>query len=395
MSGLVIIIDGCNVDYIDKSITPFLYDLKERGGFSKLVASPCFANRAEIMTGNLPSTTDTFDDFCYDPENSPFKILKLLKTPISLRQRNPLFRKVISMLFALIFRYYVDIINIPLPFLPYFSLNKSTIALLKKEKERSEGHLFGILEKNGFKVTFIYGTTESIIRKMRKYSVNKNEILILHFGDTDHVGHKYGPNSLELQKTLKSISLYVKEIYNSIGLFDFIAVFGDHNMVEVKNNVNLWKELMKLDVKPIEDYFVFLSSTMACFWFKNEHARKTIEKFLSSLDYGRIATKKELKERGIPTDKKHGELIFWVRKGLNISPNFYLIEPIKGMHGYLDDQIETPLIVFHKSKKIKLEPKGRLVDIAPTLIDLLSIEHKYYHMDGKTLLIKNEDRECR
>ena len=385
MRGLVVIIDGCNKEYIDEKNTPFLYYLKEKGGYSRINVTPTFAQRVEIMSGKSPTTTDTFVDFCYNPECSPFRFLKYLKTPTNLKPRKRMIRRLLKRLSYLISAYRTDYINIPLSLLPYFSLNKSIIEFRRKEKQRSDDHLFGFLEKNGFKVEYVYGTISGIMRKLDKCSINENHVLILHYGDTDKVGHKYGPDSLEMKKKLKSVSTSVKEIYNS-AVFNFIVVFGDHNMVEVKRNIDLWRQLKGLDVKLIEDYLVFLNSPMARFWFNNKYAKRKVEEFLSSLDCGKICTKEELKERGIPIDEKYGQLIFWMKKGTNISPDFYHFSGIKGMHGYLDDPAETPLIVFHRNGEIKLQKKGKLRDIAPTILDLLSLRSP--HMEGKSLLGK-------
>jgi len=387
MRGLVVIIDGCNIEYIDATTTPFLHHLKKQGGFSRITVTPSFANRVEIMTGNSPATTDTFVDFCYDPENSPFKILKFLKTPINLKQRRSIFRKVLAALSYLTCGYGVNPVNIPLSFLPYFSPNKSIIEFIRKERERDESHLFGILEKNGFKVTFIYGSVEYIRERLKRYSTSKDEILFIHYGDSDKTGHKYGPNSMEIREVLRIISESIKDINNSLGPFDFIAIFGDHNMVEVKNTINIWERLMKLNVKPLKDYLFFLNSPMVRFWFNNEYAKEKIRDFLTSLSCGRIITEKELKERELPIDMKYGEIIFWMKKGWHITPDFYHMSKIKGMHGYIDDLSETPLIIFNRHEKIKLKAKGKLKDIAPTLLDILNIKCSKY-MEGSSLLVR-------
>lgn len=390
MNSLVVIVDGCNKEYIDEKITPFLYNLKEKGGYSRINVTPTFAHRVEIMCGNSPLTTDTFVDFCYSPESSPFWFLKFLKPPIALKQRGRIIRSALNRLAYLISGHRTDFINIPLALLPYFFLNKSILEFGRKERERSNDHLLGILERNGFRVRFIHGTMRTITRRLENHSVGENEVLMIHYTDTDEIGHEYGPNSLEMKKILKSISVSVETIYSS-GKFDFVVIFGDHNMVEVKRNIDLWAQLNNLDVKLIEDYLVFLNSPMARFWFRNNYPKKKVEEFLSSLNCGKIATKKELKEREIPTDEKYGQLIFWMKKGTNISPDFYHVSEIKGMHGYLDDVAETPLIVFHKSKEIRLKAKGKLRDIAPTILDLLDIESK--PVEGKSLVIKNESKK--
>jgi len=110
-----------------------------------------------------------------------------------------------------------------------------------------------------------------------------------------------------------------------------------------------------------------------------------IRKFLGSLnEYGKIITKEELRRWEIPVDKKYGDIIFCVKKGVNISPDFYHVSEVKGMHGYFYDA-KTPLIIFNKNKKIELKKEGKLRDVMPTILDLLSIKHE--ETDGRSLVI--------
>ena len=130
---------------------------------------------------------------------------------------------------------------------------------------------------------------------------------------------------------------------------------------------------------------MFLNSPMARFWFKNKLAEQKIRTFLEGFgEYGREVTKDELKHKSLPADDKDGELIFWAKKGVNFSPDFYHIQGIKGMHGYFDDaDATTPLIIWSKEKRDVLRERCQLRDIAPTVLDFLSIS--YSQMDGKSL----------
>ena len=377
------IIDGCNPEYINEEATPFLYALKEKGGYMEISFTPTFANRVEIFTGKSPRTTDTFVDFCYDPKRSPFKFLKFLRKKVTLKNRSPTVRKLLSLCSFLSSGFFVDPINIPLSFLPYFSLNESMIKFLNDERKRTEEHLFGVLEREGFEVDFLYGTTVGVMKRVMGMLHGERKVLFVHFGETDGIGHKCGPNSPEMRKTLRLISAAIKKIFES-GKFDFIFVFGDHNMVQVHENLNLWQGLRKLEIKPLQDYIFFLNSPMARFWFRNERAEEIVKEHLSSLKCGKVVTKKELKKREIPVHEKYGELIFWMKKGINISPDFYHTQKVKGMHGYLDEDARVPFIAFRKDGELRMRKRGRLRDIAPTLLDLLGVRSE--RMEGRSLL---------
>ena len=284
----------------------------------------------------------------------------------------------------------VDPVNIPLALLPYFHLNDSFRKFLIKEKERSKDHFFGILKENGFNAKFVYGKESIIQEKVKTVSIGEKEAIILHFVTLDKVGHKHGPNSLEIKESLKSIDRSIKKIFDLLREdIDFIVIFGDHNMVQIDKSIDLWEKLGEVDAKLVVDYLVFLNSPMCRFWFKDRMIGEKIRKFLGSLnEYGKIITKEALIRWKIPVDKKYGDIIFCVKKGVDISPDFYHLSEIKGMHGYFYDA-KTPLIIFHKNKKIEIEEEGRLRDIMPTILDLLSIKHE--ETDGRSLVI-NESR---
>lgn len=390
MSCLILILDACNENYIDRNLTPFLHSLRETGSYAKIKVTPTFATRVEIFTGNSPFTTDTFVDFVYDPKNSPFRLLKMLKMPISFKKRRMKLRRFLIRFSNLTSGSRVDPLNIPIGLLPYFSLNQSFKEFLLKEKERSKDHFFGILKENGFNAEFVYGEGSTIEEKVKNHlPIGEKEVLILHYMTLDEVGHRHGPNSPEIKESLKSIDKSIRKVFGFLTKYiDFIAIFGDHNMVQIEKNINFWERLGEIDAKLVVDYLVFLNSPMCRFWFKNRMIGRKITKFLASLkEYGKIVTEEDLRGWEIPTDRKYGDIIFWLKKGINISPDFYHSRKIKGMHGYLCDA-KTPLIIFHKNKKVKLEEEGRLRDIMPTILDLLNIKHE--GMDGRSLRISAE-----
>lgn len=393
MSCLIIILDGCREDYISQEMTPFLSHLKSLGSYTKLDVSSSFYTPAEIFTGNSPITTDTLFDFCFDPEGSPFKFCRLIKLPMNLRRGNAKREKILNRLMInvnlLLTRNWVDFPpNLPVPLLPYFSVNPSQVRFHKSEREQSTEHLFGILKENGFSFERVSGHASSIMERMRGRTVSETDVLLLHYQELDKLGHEYGPTSAVVEKALKQIDASIEEIYGVLreGI-DFVMVFGDHGMEPVEQNIDLWSELKKLSVKIPRDYLVFLNSPVARFWFRNDKAREEVREFLHSWGkYGREVPKDELRERGIPSHEKYGEIIFWLKNGVVINPDFYHETLIKGMHFYLDSPESTALILFHREKKVKLSHEGRLRDVMPTILELLDIGGSV-NRDGKSLVL--------
>jgi len=400
MSCLLVIIDGCNENYISEKTTPFLHRLKHNSTYISMQVSPGFTTRVELFTGKSPGTTDSFADFCFGPNALPFQVFRVLKPPDKLDASanliSPSFSRPkgnpVSVLTALYFAFtgvWIDFANIPLSLLPYFRVNESIKKYKRSEKKRIPNNLMGILSDNGFKVSFIYGTAASISSKITKYTAGDKEVIILHYGETDHIGHEYGPNSIEIKRTLGAIDESVKNVYELLKTkLDQFMVFSDHDMTEITDSVNLWERLQQLDVRPIKDYLVFLNSPMARFCFRNKEAEQKIRALLGSLrKYGGEITKEELAQRGLPADNKYGELIFWAHKGINFSPDFYHAAQIKGMHGYFDDAASIPLIIRSRDRKVLPQKRCKIRDITPTVLDFLNLD--YSEMDGKSLLIRD------
>jgi predicted AlkP superfamily pyrophosphatase or phosphodiesterase len=163
---------------------------------------------------------------------------------------------------------------------------------------------------------------------------------LIHVGDLDRVGHRYGPDSPERRAASKNVDSELREIYGLLeGRFSSVhfLIFSDHGMVEVKEFLDVQKALGDLNLDVRKEYLVFLDSTMARFWFFTEDARKTISETLLSLRGGHVLTQEEhVKHHLQYGHNRFGDLIFLADPGVLIFPNFYQSKkPVKGMHGYM------------------------------------------------------------
>ena len=413
MPCLLVIIDGCNEDYITKDITPFLYSLKHTSNYISMQVTPSFATRVELFTGKAPESTDTFVDFCLGSAPLPLQLFRVLTPPPKLGASSKLIKlgflwkflyylkhhiwledyEHLSLLTALSFAFtgrWIDFGEIPLALLPYFSVNESLAEHKQAEKKGLANNLMGILRSNGFRVNFIYGETETINAKLRNYVPLNKEVIILHYGETDSLGHKHGPNSPEIRQALTRIDTSIKSTYEQFKEhLEFMMIFGDHNMVEVTRSFDLWSELQRLNLKISKDYLLFLNSPLARFWFKNKKAKQKIKAFLMSLnEYGREVSKAELKQQRLPVADKYGELIFWANNGVNFLPDFYHSADIKGMHGYFDPTATTPLIIWSKQKNLAVRKKCTMRDVTPTVLKFLDLKHS--GLDGNPVILISE-----
>jgi hypothetical protein len=122
-----------------------------------------------------------------------------------------------------------------------------------------------------------------------------------------------------------------------------------------------------------------LDSTTARFWFKEDNAKRKIAAMLEGLNGGKIMSKENLKIcKANFNHTKYGELIWIADGGILILPNFWQgNSPVRGMHGYLpkveDNCAAFMLLSPTIDRMIQLEEPCEMVDIFPTILDLLNL----------------------
>ena len=97
---------------------------------------------------------------------------------------------------------------------------------------------------------------DSIISWLNKPYSQKPRFITLYFSDTDDYGHRYGPNSKEINvaiSRLDSIAGYIMSSLDKIGMKDSVNVIfvSDHGMTEISKDklINIEKLLNGFDVK--------------------------------------------------------------------------------------------------------------------------------------------------
>ena len=199
------------------------------------------------------------------------------------------------------------------------------------------------------------------------------------FGELDRIGHKFGPNSNEINELILDIDNSIKILNNKLEQkydFDFI-LFGDHGMVQVNKTLDIQSNLNQLSSKPGKDYNYFLDSTFARFWFNNTHAKNEICNLLKTLNGGFIIDQKIKDYYSINYNhNKFGDIIYWMDNGNIISPNFFQgSQSIEGMHGYPDNVRDNNSFFLHynsTSKKQKNLGKISMIDIFEILKNTIS-----------------------
>ena len=363
--------------------TPFLLKMAEQGITGILEPPLAYCLHPTWFAGLHPKSSDRFLLHIYSPQTSPYKRLRL----ISFLERNRFTR--LSSGFArhhLLRNPYGVAPCIPNYMLKYFDVAEKLPPWHPQYLPKATT-LFDILRQKDLKWLFIGSPgsnqqTFSILNKFQKMISKKYSFIWLHFAELDWACHKYGPRSAqskgklrEIDEAIEKIHAYLNSTYSTVNTL----VFGDHGHVEVNQTLDLRSLLKQTSSRMGEDYIYFLDSTIARFWFKNERAQDEIAHVLSTVDRGKILSKQDLKKYGCNfQNPRHGQLIWVADEGYIILPNFWQGTTIvRGMHGYLPEvQSNHARFVLSGSqvpKPVKLEKKYKLVDIFPTLLDLMHL----------------------
>lgn len=358
-----IYLDACRFDYVSEANMPHVFQMATEGSIHRSRTVTGFTQGAAMLTGKYPSETGHFTWYRYSPETSPFTWL----TPFGSLRALPRFRyydpfKVTIRLVSRLITHgkYPDPAHIPLDLLPLFErvspdmLKESTLISLCQASGKSCLDLMFNFDFIGSK------SCEDLTNHARNTIENgtPRDLYLIHIGDLDILGHKYGPRPAAFHSRLLQIDSCIEGLHRSASEHGYkcnFVIASDHGMYNIIDALNVEVPLRSLNLKLHEDYLYFLDSTVARFWYFNEKARQRITQMLSSLPHGHLLTHEEEKEHHIPfEDNSYGDLFFWADKGYIFFPNFFQSSqrnlPL-GMHGYLDDDDGT-LLIYSEDRQV-------------------------------------------
>jgi predicted AlkP superfamily pyrophosphatase or phosphodiesterase len=357
-----------------------------------------------------PIQSKNFIALGYDPEKSFYRKYKRVLKVLSFVEKsiiinNMLFRKILNRIFRTLganFQTY----QIPLDLLQYFDLTEDKFDHYEEHAFASES-IFDIMKKNNKK--YFYDSFTTLKRSKIKANTDQKRInlllgnissnidlYLLYLADSDTYGHLYGPDSSKIKNVMVEID---KKLENLVKAFTkkkkdtkFI-VLGDHGMLRVNKYLDLIKFIKEnTSLKINKDFIVFLDSTIARFWCFNEKSKIEIKELLSNepfSKYGTVIDKQIAKEFNIPyTDKRYGDIIWWANPGVLIFPDyFHKYKKYKGMHGYnpKDKNSHGFCIISYNGCKNLIIEEGELIDICPTICELINIPYPNNNQ-GKSLL---------
>lgn len=391
---LLILVDAFRYDFFSKKHTPFLYNLSKHGHTIPLqpILGYSDAIRATIFTGTYPDIHNYWIMYQYAPTASPFSAFKPLEfvehIPTHLLKSGTKFvlTNTLCKMLATAYGYQkLSIRNIPFEIIDLFSYALKN-SMISPNFFKNIPSFFDVLTNYNAKYVYLDSSElkGNLFRKIRELGSNVKLIMIyLHY--LDYAAHRHGLNSrsfqLQLRDTDKIIKFIVKSLKQRFNNELDVIVFSDHGMANVTDFIDFRRFLSRAlcDVEFGNDYLFFLDSTMIRFWYSNSHTKEIIHRALDKIEYGRFLSKEERKKLRIDfSHRYYGDETFLLKPGYSIFPNFISWLKPKAMHAYhpkYKNQLGTAIFDGQIKEQIDHDRRiVKLVDIAPTILDLFGYE---------------------
>jgi predicted AlkP superfamily pyrophosphatase or phosphodiesterase len=254
--------------------------------------------------------------------------------------------------------------------------------------------LFDILTANAMPFHYIdhglFDSDGSVYHRAVTFD-HLRDVMVVRLIDLDTASHNYGLEGPGRIRTLQETDRFVERIISAWRHKNpnlAVLCFADHGMVPVKSSINVEASLSRTGLRAFRDFGMFLDSTMARFW-GDEDALGKIRRTLEKLDCGRILEEKDLESYRLPRSSVWGDMIFLLKPGFVISPNFFDRNGhVKAMHGYDPSTpgLETTVIA-NWPEHVAPRPltNAAMIDVLPTALDILRLEGPP-HLPGTSLL---------
>ncbi len=394
---VLILIDAFRWDYPDR--TDFIKSLALQGVRGNFIEPFGFVPRDAYFGGLTPEESGYTHMFHEDPEGSPFT----LGHGLSRLPREVIFGKDSTLRTAVrngarryvppFGKHYLSSLDIPLTIVDQFNISERYAPW---EKGKNYTSIFDLVEQSGkkwFQCSWPYtdaihpnddkGLTRHCISEIKA----EHEFVYIHLMELDSRGHQFGAESREVHETIQNTDHCIQALHKhclkvSGGNLSFI-LFGDHGMVNITRQIDVWAQLQKTGLKLKHDYNCFLDSTMARFWFRHAEARRRITATLEAMPSGYVLKEPDLAKFRIAKCKlANAELIFMAHPGAVIQPNFFDFSPrcsIQGMHGYDPAGLDNRgAIIYHRSNgsvQGRFDEEFQSWNLFPLLLENLGIQH--------------------
>lgn len=380
-----IFIDALRPDFISKEHTPFIYNLTKNNYYNELETILGYSDSidASIFTGTYPDRHGYWMKYQYNPANSPFKNLKIIKplstidyipsnfikSGINFTLYNTLYRKISKDLG------YDGLASYNIP---YKLLENFDITLKKSQFDLGVFNpimtLFDVLESNGKTHYYSHGIKQDTFERIKQ-----SDMGIIYLSDIDFYAHIFGLQSAIFYRALHKLDNKVQRIYETCKTsepYANIILFADHGMADV-HKILTFKELRKHPGFG-KRFLYALDGTMVRFWYFDDSIQSIIHDYFSDLPYGHFLTNDEQKTLRIKfSHNRYGDDIYLLKQGFSIFPNYMSWNTPKAMHAYHPSYNEQKGAVILSGDKFNMSGNKspvKLADIMPTILDVLGID---------------------
>lgn len=421
---IFVILDAFRWDYLNPVDSPFLWNCAQEGTYVRQLVTACgFTQRSALFCGTFPDKTSNFAMFSLDPENSPFRFLKGQVPLLRLAQRyidsrfkgsgllNRWLRQQYIYPRARRYAAHPPAAEIPLYLLPWIGVTEDTKSIDQPGAFAVES-IFDILHREKIPYSYLMfpvvncqddEALETTVQKVRQHK-DGIRAYFLQFSDSDLEVHRHGSEGLIRRKVVGEIDRKLRQLWSvvegDLGQATLVMV-GDHGMMDVDREVDVAAivhgEAKRHGLNHGRDYSLFLDSTFARLW--NSIRSRVVEDFLEHLKNepdlvrnGRFLSRSDAESYRIPyPDPKYGDLIWWAAPGVLIRPDYFhpRREQVRAMHGYdsWHEKMKGLAVIWGASVNRKCVETARLVDVCPTVCDLLGIASPAAN-EGKSLCRK-------
>lgn len=416
MRTVFILIDALRSDYLSPGNMPFLYNLAKTNIYVKrVVPSFGYCERTEIFTGMRPDSSGNFTAIGYDSSLSEYKGYKLLFSILQLFERfdrNNYCRRIMNRLLRNTDKK-MQLYQIPFSDISKFRLTEDYYShyaqgafcresFFDMARSAEVGIITDAFTALGEKSRFSSG--EERIQFVKDQWDKKFDCLLFYIPNIDSAGHLHTDMYDMMCAELRKVDLLIEDIYKKFSVVEDtrFLILGDHGMEPILDTINVGREIEKSGLKKGKDFDIFLDSTVARFWTKNEKCKLTLKECLSQGSFqekGFLIDEEAASLLHIPYNirnsqgqRLYGDLIWAANNGVLISPDYFNQgKKITGMHSYSQkSSLSSGLaVVAGTGQTPVIMEECDLIDICPTLCDLVNIPYPNGN-EGVSLLKKNK-----
>lgn len=340
--AVFVLIDALGWHYLQgreflNDLLPYRHPLQTVLGFSS-GAIPT------ILTGTFPSEHGHWNLFYYDPKNSPFKWVRHFQVLPDRLLDNRVSRKLIKEAGKRLLGLgpLFDCAVSP-RLLPWFNwIEKRNI--YDRGGITGAASIFDHLTERGIsnRVYTYHHETDAEILAHTEQDLRSSDasFFFVYLSEMDMFLHLHCKDASAIDQKMRWYEAGLRQLYRAALEVDPDATFtilSDHGMTPVREQYDLVGDIEKLRLKMPDDYLAVYDSTMARFWFFNDHARSAVQAALAKVSCGHALSRAEMDCLGVLfEDNRYGELIFLLNAGWLFSRcDFHGSAWFPaGMHGY-------------------------------------------------------------